>query len=239
MRNIQSKIVEMEEQLQRGGQDIERAFQQHQELEETEAQLQERLEEEEKIKRELEEAEERGLIMEKHYQSKQEELQEKTKILKKLWGKFQEKRTALDDLEDEFEVEKEDLINTIRELDRQLKLKNLVLDSFIPPHYVEVIESRSQWDPYNDSWVIPGLEYAGNNIERPETRFEGEGHPASSSLTSPTNLQSPVGLRSPVNINNSSAQRSAGTVPTSNPTPKDSFFKYNTKIKKKSKRRAR
>ena len=40
------------------------------------------------------------------------------------------------------------------------------MDSFIPAPYVELIEQRAHWDSINDEWAIPGLELAGNNIER-------------------------------------------------------------------------
>jgi hypothetical protein len=51
-------------------------------------------------------------------------------------------------------------------LDREIKLKHLVLDSFVPPHYIEMIEQRAIFDDRNDQWVINGLELACNNIRR-------------------------------------------------------------------------
>jgi len=63
-------------------------------------------------------------------------------------------------------VEREDLVDTIRALDRQIKLKNLVLDNFVPLHYIELIEQRAIFDERNDTWIIPGLERACNNIRR-------------------------------------------------------------------------
>jgi hypothetical protein len=57
-------------------------------------------------------------------------------------------------------------VDTIRQLDREIKLKHLVLDSFVPPHYIEMIEQRAIFDERNDQWVIPGLELACNNIRR-------------------------------------------------------------------------
>ena len=57
------------------------------------------------------------------------------------------------------------MVDTIRELDRQLKLKHLILDSFVPPKYVEEIELASHWDMHSDSWLVPGLELAWNNMQ--------------------------------------------------------------------------
>ena len=59
----------------------------------------------------------------------------KTKKLKKLWIKFTEKKEDLKDLHAEFGLEREDLFETIRALDKQIKLKYLIVDSFVPPNY--------------------------------------------------------------------------------------------------------
>ena len=79
-------------------------------------------------------------MLEENYSNAKEELKMKTKKLKKLWIKFTEKKEDLKDLHAEFGLEREDLIETIRALDKQIKLKHLIVDSFVPPNYVEIIE---------------------------------------------------------------------------------------------------
>ena len=44
-----------------------------------------------------------------------------------------------------------------------LKLKELLLDYFVPPQYVELIETRSIYDAPTDTWLVPGLDLAFNN----------------------------------------------------------------------------
>ncbi len=70
------------------------------------------------------------------------------------------------DLVDEFELEHDELMATIRDLDRTMKLKNLVLNAFIPPAYVAFIEERAQWNEAGDEWILPSLDFAGNNVQR-------------------------------------------------------------------------
>lgn len=43
------------------------------------------------------------------------------------------------DLTEEFQKEKEDMLDTIRELNKQLKLKQILLDNFVPNHEVEKV----------------------------------------------------------------------------------------------------
>lgn len=64
------------------------------------------------------------------------------------------------------------MVDTIRALDRQIKLKHLVVDAFVPPKYAEMIEQSALWDSVNDRWVIGGLNYAANNIERVDQRHD-------------------------------------------------------------------
>jgi len=61
----------------------------------------------------------------------------------------------------EFESEREELVDTIRELDRQLKLKDMVVRCFVPSAYVEIMEQYASYDEFNDDWNIPGMEIAG------------------------------------------------------------------------------
>ena len=70
----------------------------------------------------------------------------------------------MEDLQEEFHREREDMIETIKELTKELKSKNLVVDSFIPPEELLAIEERAVWNEEYNEWFLPHLEYAGNNI---------------------------------------------------------------------------
>lgn len=49
----------------------------------------------------------------------------KTKKLKKLWSKYQTAHREIKDIQEEFQQERSDMLDTIRELTRQLKLKEV------------------------------------------------------------------------------------------------------------------
>ena len=71
--------------------------------------------------------------MEERYSSLEEEAAAVGKKLKQLWAKFRAAQSEVQDLQVEQQQEKEDLLQTVRELTRQLQLQNLVIESFIPP----------------------------------------------------------------------------------------------------------
>ena len=94
----------MQEQLLKGGEVISKASQQEAQLRKAEQQLREREAEESRLARELQEKEEANLQLEEHFSSLQEEVEVKTKKLKKLWSKFQAATQEAQDLQQEFQV---------------------------------------------------------------------------------------------------------------------------------------
>jgi hypothetical protein len=67
------------------------------------------------------------------------QVEAKTRKLKKVWNKLQMAQAEIRDLTEEFQKEKEDMLDTIRELNKQLKLKQILLDNFVPNHEVEKV----------------------------------------------------------------------------------------------------
>ena len=56
------------------------------------------------------------------------------------------------------QVEKEDMLETIRDLNRQLKLKSLVLANFVPADGAAQVEQRAVWNEEREDWDLPRLE---------------------------------------------------------------------------------
>ena len=54
-----------------------------------------------------------------------------------------------------FQLEKEDLLDSVRELTRQLKLKTLVLENFVPEDGAQAIERRACWNHEKEDWDLP------------------------------------------------------------------------------------
>jgi kinesin family member 3B len=94
----------MEEKLIKGGEMISKASKQEAQLRKAEMELQERAQQEATLARELAEKEEMNLQLEEHFSSLQEEVEVKTKKLKKLWSKYQAAVQETQDLQEEFQV---------------------------------------------------------------------------------------------------------------------------------------
>jgi len=172
IQRIENELREKETKISTGQKDIEEARAAETAYKEVEARLQAQRQEEEKALQELEAREEAELCLAENYDDAKEELKVKSKKLKKLWIKYGEKKEDLEDLHEEFALEREDMVDTIRALNRQIMLKHLIVDAFVPPKYAEMIEQSALWDSVNDRWVIGGLNYAANNVERVDTRHD-------------------------------------------------------------------
>eukprot|EP00742_Colponemidia_sp_Colp-10_P004246 GILJ01004530.1.p1 GENE.GILJ01004530.1~~GILJ01004530.1.p1 ORF type:complete len:795 (-),score=178.48 GILJ01004530.1:126-2510(-) len=162
--NMVVKLKSMEEKLLVGSQVMEKAMQQEKELMRAKMELEDRRRQEKTLARELQEKAEQALELNVKFTSQQQELQVRTEKLEQLWNKYQTCRGEIRDLQSEFQREREDMLDMIRELTRQIKLKNSVIENFIPPEEVSKIESRAEWSDENDEWIIPRIQYAGNSV---------------------------------------------------------------------------
>jgi len=66
-------------------------------------------------------------------------------------------------------------MDRIRELTREIRLKHLLIDSFVPAHDYMKIERRAEWVDEMNDWVIPNAEFTGNNIKKNKAKKK-EGH---------------------------------------------------------------
>ena len=46
------------------------------------------------------------------------------------------------------------MLDTIRQLTRTLKLKDLIISNFIPDEFAKGIERRASWKEEEDSWTV-------------------------------------------------------------------------------------
>jgi kinesin family protein 3/17 len=115
----------------------------------------------------LETKQEVQLQLEENFSSLQEEVEVKTKKLKKLFAKFKEVTEEINDLKDEFRIEKEDLLDTIRELSKELSLKISITENFIPVDEEQKMEQLAVYDEENDLWKIKKVKPKPKTFIRP------------------------------------------------------------------------
>merc|ERR1719219_2819215 len=92
--------------------------------------------------------------MEKTYSSLQSEVEAKTRKLRKLFTKLQSVKQEIVDVTEEYNRDRRDLEDTQQQLLKELKLKMLIIDNFIPPSDKEKLTSRSVYDEEADMWVL-------------------------------------------------------------------------------------
>lgn len=73
-------------------------------------------------------------------------------------------KNELDDMNTVIHREREDLMDRIRDLTREIRLKHLIIDQFIPSAEYMRIERRAEWTNEFNDWVIPNVEFTGNNM---------------------------------------------------------------------------
>jgi len=120
--------------------------------------------EEERKQRQILEAQEEAEFVEDQFSSLKEEEEVKTKKLKKLVVKLKAAKTEKKDLMEEFQSEKDAMLETIRDLQRQINYSNVMIDMFVPPEGMDKIVENAMWDEFQSEWVINHVQHAGNNV---------------------------------------------------------------------------
>lgn len=130
---LQKQLRRMEAELITGGDIANNAAKQEAALRIANQELIAKKESELALTRKMNEQEEEKLHLEEKYSSLSEEVSSKTKKLKKVWSKYQQAKVDIEDLEHEFMTEKNEMLDSIRHLTKQLKLKDFIIHNFIPP----------------------------------------------------------------------------------------------------------
>ncbi|XP_067337208.1 kinesin-like protein KIF3C isoform X2 [Channa argus] len=91
------------------------------------------------------------------FTSLQQEVEAKTKKLKKLYAKLQCIKAEIQDVNGEHVTSRQELEQTQNELVRELKFKYLIIENFIPPEEKNKIMNRLTFDPEEDQWKFQPL----------------------------------------------------------------------------------
>ena len=103
--------------------------------------------------------------LKQNYHSKEEEIGEIEQELQRVSTRTAMVTNELDDIKEIIHREREDLMDRIRELTREIRLKHLIIDQFIPALEYMKLERRAVWSADMNDWVIPNVEFTGYNIK--------------------------------------------------------------------------
>ena len=117
----------MENKLLKGGQLLDKAATQEAELRKAKQELTRKQEAEHLMANAMRDQESKKAEAEEKFGSIEEEVEKKTRKLEKLIRKVTEAEREESDLSSEFQREREEMLDTIRQLARQIKLKDCIL----------------------------------------------------------------------------------------------------------------
>ena len=104
------------------------------------------------MQQKLEKQEESNLDINRTFTSLQQEVDFKTKKLKKYFAKFQSLKQEIKEISDSNIKEKQELEQTQTDLQRDLKLRQLIIENFIPLEEREKLYNRFYYDPDEGAW---------------------------------------------------------------------------------------
>ncbi|KAL9978343.1 hypothetical protein ACROYT_G015844 [Oculina patagonica] len=109
---------------------------------------------EREMQQKLEEKDENTVEIKETFSSLQQEVDSKTKKLKKLFGKLQTIRSEIADQQEAHIQERQELEQAQEDLTRELKLKTLIIENFIPPDERNKLTNRASYDEENEEWKL-------------------------------------------------------------------------------------
>ncbi|XP_067095492.1 kinesin-like protein KIF3B isoform X1 [Osmerus mordax] len=152
---LAAKVKAMESKLLVGGKNIvDHTNEQQRILEQKRQEIAEQKRREREMQQQVECRDEETLELKETYSSLQQEVDIKTKKLKKLFAKLQAVKAEIHDVQEEHIQERQELAQTQNELTRELKLKHLIIENFIPQEEKNKIVNRAFLDDENDHWKM-------------------------------------------------------------------------------------
>lgn len=152
---LTAKIKMMESKLLVGGKSIvDTTTEQERALEERRRQIAEQHRREREMQQKLEEKDESTVEIKETFTSLQQEVDSKTKKLKKLFGKLQTIRAEIADQQEAHIRQRQELEQAQEDLTRELKLKTLIIENFIPPDEKVKLTNRATFDEENEEWKL-------------------------------------------------------------------------------------
>lgn len=77
---------------------------------------------------------------------------------------MKESQNEIKDIQEGFQKERTEMLDMIRDLTKQYKLKMLIINGYIPQRQLTRIEKRATWDDEAGEWNVQNIHLAGNNL---------------------------------------------------------------------------
>lgn len=177
---LEEKIQAMESKLLCGGKNIiDHTNEQQRALEQHNQEIAERKKLEVEMRQQIEVQEESAVEILETYTTLQQEVEIKTKKLKKLFAKLQAVKQEIHDVTDEFNRDRRELELTQNDLMKDLKVKYLIIENFIPVDEKNKLLARIRYDEEEDTFCISPYEEEAPAISKRPLSADNERRPIS------------------------------------------------------------
>ncbi|CAK9832950.1 Kinesin-like protein KIF3B [Anthophora retusa] len=178
--NLIMRIKDLESKMLCGGKNIiDHTNEQQRALEQKAVEIAERKKREVEMQQKLEDEELTMLGVKETYTNLQQEVDVKSRKLRKCFNKLQVLKQELEDVTNDFNRDRRELEQTQHELMKELKLKYLVIENFIPEEEKNKILSRIHLDEEEDCWIVKDPEPSTIDLIKRPTSIPGARRPVS------------------------------------------------------------
>lgn len=119
-------------------------------------------------KQAITDAEERMMMVDQEYQSLQEEAREKTQIISKLRLKYRQNKAEVKDIQREFEAEKSEFLDTLRESRKELQIYRQISQMVLNPEKLKRVAGKARWDEEAQVWNLPHIAVQSSRVKLPQ-----------------------------------------------------------------------
>ncbi|XP_072292296.1 kinesin-like protein KIF3B [Eucyclogobius newberryi] len=176
---LAAKVKAMESKLLVGGKNIvDHTNEQQKMLELKRQEIAEQKRREREMQQQMEARGEETLELKGTYTSLHQEVEDKTKKLKKLFAKLQAVKEEIHDIHEDHISHRQDLEQTQNELIRDLKLKKLIIENFLPLEEKNKMENRAFCDE-DGYWRLQPITHLEDEQQKPRPCAVGYKRPLS------------------------------------------------------------
>ena len=168
LHDLQSRL---QDKLLIGGVNIkDHVSEQTRRIQEQENELEEKRRREREIARQVEEKQFAANVLKESFKTAADEVAAVSKKLKQIVKRLKTTKLEINDIEEDFQKERDISLETIRSLNKDLLLRQAIIDTFIPSTEVDKIKKRSFWDEEKEDYMLQALESdAENRQHRPKS----------------------------------------------------------------------
>ena len=158
----------MEQKLTKGGSVPSQEPEEKKKYKEMFGKLMKQKKKEEQLILEKQQKEEEITNIEKKYDSLHEEIDELRKLIKKLKKKYKDATKEIIDLGKEHEVNREDLLDTIRLQEKDIKMNQAIIQNLLNSEEIEKIKGKAKWHDDKNEFIIPPIVLKNKKVKFPK-----------------------------------------------------------------------